>query len=107
MSLVLFQETRNLGGKKATHVVPDRHDEDHGLCKGLVHGRHAANLVEAVVVAEDAELRLAVLGGDGARGRHALVGGAGDGDLLAVLDEELRVGVVLELSDDAMRGDEG
>lgn len=89
--------------EKVTHVVPDRHDENHGLAKSLVHGRHTADLVEAVVVAEHAELRLAVLGGDGARGGHAIEGGAWDRDLLAVLDEELRVGVLLELSDDAIR----
>lgn len=61
----------------------------------------ASNLVEAVAVSEGLELGLAVFGGDGAGGGHAVKGRAWDGDLLSVLDEELRVGVVFELGDDA------
>jgi hypothetical protein len=90
-------------GTNQTYVIPDRHDEDHGLRNSLVDGREASDLTEAVTVTENGELVLAVIRGDGARGGQAIVLGTGDLDLLAVLDEELGESILLKLGNNTVR----
>lgn len=55
-----------------THIIPDGHDQDHGLLESRVELRETANLGKAVAVAESLELVCAELGGDSAAGRDAL-----------------------------------
>lgn len=55
-----------------THIIPDGHDQDHGLLESCVELRETANLGKAVAVAESLELVCAELGGDSAAGRDAL-----------------------------------
>lgn len=98
---------RRVGGIKPEHVsvvvVPDGHDENHRHAQGRIELGEAADLCEAVAVAEHLELRGAELGRDvGVVGRDAVPLGAGDLDLLAVLDEELGELVFLEAGDDAV-----
>lgn len=93
---------RKKGGCVAkTYVVPDGHDKNHGYVKSVVELVEAANLLEAVTVTENAKLGSAVLGGDVAFGGETVDLGAGDLNLLAVLDEELSQLVLGELSNNA------
>ena len=55
-----------------THIIPDGHDQDHGLLESLVELRETANLGKAVAVVEGLELVVAELRGDSAAGRDAL-----------------------------------
>lgn len=69
-------------------VVPQRHDQNHGLGQGGAHLGQAALVLERGLVAEGGLLRVAVVRGDG-----VVLGGASDGavrvgDQLAVLDVE-------------------
>lgn len=57
-----------------TYVVPDRHDEDHGLLESCVELGESANFGESVAVAESLELVGAELRGDVAAGGDALCG---------------------------------
>jgi len=84
-------------------VVPDGHDEHHGHGEGLVELVEAADVGEAVVVAEGLELVRAELGRDGGAVLGDAVEGRGrDLDLLATLDDELGDLVGLEAGDDAV-----
>jgi hypothetical protein len=55
-----------------THIVPDRHDQNHGPLESCVQLGEPANLGEAIAVAESLELVRAELGGDIAAGGDAL-----------------------------------
>lgn len=85
-----------------TYVVPDGHDQDHGDVERLVELGEAADLLEAVAVAEEGVGVGAELRGNVAAIRDSLEAGGGDLDLLAVLDEELGELIVGELSDDTV-----
>lgn len=85
-----------------TYIVPDRHDKDQGLRNGFVKGGEASDLTVAVAIIENGELVLAELGGNGAGAGKAVELGAGNLDLLAVLDEELGELVLLELGHDTV-----
>lgn len=70
-----------------THVVPQAHDENHGLGEGVVHAAPATLLVEVIGVVEGNLLGLAEAVGDGAAG---VVGnlGLGVANDLAILNIE-------------------
>lgn len=55
-----------------THIIPDGHDQNHGLLESVVQLIETANLGEAVPVAESLELVGAELRGDVAAGGDAL-----------------------------------
>lgn len=55
-----------------THIIPDGHDQNHGLLESLVHLREPTDLGEAVAVAECLELVGTELRGDVAAGGDAL-----------------------------------
>ena len=98
---------RRVGRVEPEHVgvvvVPDGHDQDHGHAQRRVELAEAADLGEAVAVAEGLELRRAVVRRDvGAVRRDAVPGRCRDVDLLAVLDEELGEFVFFEAGDDAV-----
>lgn len=86
-------------------VVPQAHDEDHGLLDGLAELSHAALVLKDVAVVEGDLLGLAELRGDGIA-RVTGDGRLGVGNHLAVLDVEpldlgqLAVGSLDELGHD-------
>lgn len=84
-------------------VIPDGHDEHHGHAQRAVELGEAADLCEAVAVAERLELRAAELGRDvGVVGWDAVPFGTGNLNLLSVLDKELAEFVFFEAGDDAV-----
>lgn len=56
-----------------TYIIPDGHDQDHGLLESRVELRETADLGKAVAVAESLELVRAELGCDRAAGGDALL----------------------------------
>lgn len=88
--------TESYRERRETYIVPQRHDQNHGLAQRRRHGAEAADLIEAVAIVEGGELGLAKVGRQrmtrDASGRRV-----GHGDLLAALDEVLRDVVVAEL----------
>lgn len=74
-----------------THIIPNRHDQHHWLARGITHLLQSTHLLELLVVTESILGRVAEARGDALSAIDVF--GAGDFDLLSVLDEILRDGV--------------
>lgn len=101
---VKYESTRN--GRRQTHVVPERHNQDHGALQSLAHLRKTALGVEVVGVAEGGLLSRAVLRVD-LVAAGAFDGGLGVGDdhaVLHVVSLDGREGAVVALDE---LGDDG
>lgn len=97
----LWGKGEGRGGASGTHVIPQRHDQDHALAHAVAHLRHAALLGEDVGVVELDLLRLAERVGEAVVPGQGRPRGVGLLDLGAALDV-----VLLDAGETAARADE-